>query len=142
MRSLRSARRRASVRSSSAPARRLKPTTSAARIAASFRVSLTERLLSHNACLAEPLAQPIDVGRVAERQPSDMFGEGVFRIDLHQFAPDPPGLVGLAQMAEGDGKKGAREISPGRDPDALLELRSSVFVLAGDQVGRTEKVDA
>ena len=40
MRSLRRPRRRASVRSSSAPARRLYPTTSATRIAASFRVSL------------------------------------------------------------------------------------------------------
>ena len=39
MRSLRNARSRASVPSSSAPAMRLKPTTSAARIAAIFRVS-------------------------------------------------------------------------------------------------------
>ena len=63
--------------------------------------------LNHNACLAEPVAQPIDVGGVAERQPSDMLGEGVFRIDLHQFPPDPPGFLRLAQMAEGDGEKGA-----------------------------------
>jgi hypothetical protein len=39
-RTLRSPRKRASVRSSSAPARRLYPTTSATRIAASLRVSL------------------------------------------------------------------------------------------------------
>jgi len=43
MRSLRSALSRAKVRSSSALASRLKPTTSAARIAAIFRVSLMER---------------------------------------------------------------------------------------------------
>ena len=42
--SLRSARSRASVRSSSAPASRLYPTTSAASIAASFRVSATTPL--------------------------------------------------------------------------------------------------
>jgi hypothetical protein len=44
--SLRSALSRASVRSSSAPARRLNPTTSAARIAASFRVSVMAALLT------------------------------------------------------------------------------------------------
>ena len=43
MRSLRSARVRASVRSSSAPASREYPTTSAARVAAIFRVSLIPR---------------------------------------------------------------------------------------------------
>src|ERR1700683_3923498 len=44
IRSLRSARSRASVRSSSAPVSRLNPTTSAARIAASFRVSAMRSL--------------------------------------------------------------------------------------------------
>ena len=49
MRSLRSARSRASVRSSSAPASRLQPTTSAARIAAIFRVSAIPRSTRLNA---------------------------------------------------------------------------------------------
>ena len=53
IRSLRSGRSRARVRSSSAPASRLRPTTSATRIAASFhyltcsRMQLTTRLLEH-----------------------------------------------------------------------------------------------
>jgi hypothetical protein len=44
IRSLRSARSRANIRSSSAPARRLYPTTSDTKIAASFRVSTTALL--------------------------------------------------------------------------------------------------
>ena len=48
IRSLRSARSRAKVRSSSAPASRLYPTTSAARIAAIFRVSLMASAIVDN----------------------------------------------------------------------------------------------
>ena len=46
IRSLQSVRSRASVPSSSLPVRRLKPTTSAARIAASFRFSVIEKVTS------------------------------------------------------------------------------------------------
>ena len=30
-----------------------------------------------------------------------MLAERVFRIDLHEFAPDTPGLVDLAEMTKG-----------------------------------------
>ena len=74
IRSLRSARSRASVRSSSAPARRLKPTTSAARIAASLRVSVIATLfgvriahLGAFAILAASPSPPAQGGSCAHR---------------------------------------------------------------------------
>ena len=69
-----------------------------------------------------------------------MLGEGILRIDLHQLAPDLSGFLALSQMAERDSEKGPREVGLRRDPNALLEERRGVFVLAGDQVGRAEKV--
>jgi hypothetical protein len=48
-----------------------------------------------------------------------VFTKGVFRIDLHQLAPDPTGFLGLAQMAERDGEESAREIGLRIEPDSL-----------------------
>src|SRR5438034_1590805 len=168
IRSLRSARSRANVRSSSAPVSRLNPTTSAARIAASFLVSVIQQAifllvsrrrtyhatepnvqdsssealyLTRDARLAESLGQMVDVGPIAEGQPSNMLGKGVFRIDLHQLAPDPTGFLGLAQMAERDSKKGAGEVGLRGELDTLLEQRRGSFEFAGDKIGRAEKVD-
>src|SRR5271169_4804099 len=61
IRSLRSARRRARVRSSSAPVSRLNPTTSAARIAASFRFSLMPASSPRRAWHNRPLARRFGV---------------------------------------------------------------------------------
>ena len=61
--------------------------------------------LSRDARLAQPLGQPVDVRLIAKREPPDVLGEGVFRIDLHKLSPDPNGFLGLAQVAERDGEK-------------------------------------
>jgi hypothetical protein len=63
IRSLRRARKRASVRSSSDPASLLNPTTSAARMAASFRVSATALLPSATPRLAHRALQLRHAGR-------------------------------------------------------------------------------
>ena len=73
--------------------------------------------------LLKSLGQTVNVGPIAEGEASNMLGEGVFRIDLHQLAPDPTGFVGLAQVAERDGKKGAREIGLRGPSDTFLEQR-------------------
>src|SRR5689334_1773629 len=44
-------------------------------------------------------------------------------------------------MAERDGEKGARKIGLRVELDTLLEQRRGGFELAGDQIGRTKKVD-
>jgi hypothetical protein len=44
-------------------------------------------------------------------------------------------------MAKRDGKKGAREICLRGEPNTLPELGRRGFVIAGDQIGRAEKMD-
>ena len=97
--------------------------------------------LLRDAGLAESLGQPVDVGLVAKREPPDVLGKRVFRVDLHQLAPDLTRFLGLAQMAERDSKEGAREIGLRTEPDALPEQGRRDLVVAGDQVGRAEKMD-
>ena len=83
----------------------------------------------------------VNVGLIAEGEPSNVLGKGVFRIDLHQFAPDPAGFLGLVQMAERDSKKGAREVGLRRELYTLPEQRRGSFEFAGDKIGGAEKVD-
>src|SRR5260370_3641749 len=92
--------------------------------------------LSRDARLAESLGQMVDVGLVAEGEPSDMLGKGVFRIDLHQLAPDPAGFLGRAQMAERDGQKGAREVGVRGELNTLLEQRRGSAAFSRHHVGR------
>ena len=63
------------------------------------------------------------------------------RVNFHQFAPDLTRFLGLAQMAKRDGKEGAGEIGLGTKQDALPEQGCRGLVVAGDQVGRAEKMD-
>ena len=88
MRSLRSARRRASVRSSSVLASRLNPTTSAARIAAEFLCLFAHHVLrfpqSSPACgLAGPVAQYPNAMTASKLAaiPSDCLGKRQFSSD-------------------------------------------------------------
>src|ERR1700727_1766520 len=80
IRSLRSALNRARVRSSSAPARRLNPTTSAARIAAIFRVSVIAR---PSAAVRIAQNEPMGPSRSAQIErpglPDEVVAEGMVR---------------------------------------------------------------
>ena len=82
---------------------------------------------SRDARLPEPLRQSVDVGLVAKREPRDVLGKRVFGVDLHQLAPHAAGFPGLAQMAERDGEKGAREIGLRTELDAFPEQRRGGF---------------
>jgi hypothetical protein len=94
--------------------------------------------LSRDARLAQPLGQLVDVRLIAKWEPADVR---VFRVNFNQFAPDLTRFLGLAQMAKRDGKEGAGEIGFGTKQDALPEQGCSGPVVAGDQVGRAEKMD-
>src|SRR6185312_14164194 len=76
-----------------------------------------------------------------ERQPAEMLAERVFRIDLHEFAPDASGLVDLAEMAKGGRKRGAGKIRSGHEANAFPEMSCRCFVLAGQQVCRAQEVE-
>ena len=56
------------------------------------------RLLADQACLAQTIDKSLRVGWVLERQATDMILRQVVRIDLHEFVPNPSGLVQLIQM--------------------------------------------
>ena len=83
--------------------------------------------LLRDACLAESLGQPVDVGLVAKWEPPDVLGKRVFRVDFHQLAPDLTRFLGLTQMAERDGKEGAREIGLRTEQDALLNREAATL---------------
>jgi hypothetical protein len=97
--------------------------------------------LSRDARLTESLGQMVNVGLIAEGEPSNMLRKGVFRIDLHQLAPDPARFRDFAQMAERDSKKGAREVGRRDELDTLLEQRRGSFEFVCHKIGRAEKVD-
>ena len=70
-----------------------------------------------------------------------MLAKRVFRIDLHEFVPDTPGLVDLAEMTKGGRKRGARKIRSGHEDNALPEKSYRCFVLASQQVCRSGPPD-
>src|SRR5262245_15083975 len=91
--------------------------------------------------LRKTVDDPLDILLSFERQPAEMLAERVFRIDLHEFAPDASGLVDLAEMAKGGRKRGAGKIRSGHEADAFPEMSCRCFVLAGQQVCRAQEVE-
>ena len=54
----------------------------------------------------ETVGKPLGILFPLEGQPAQMFAERVFRIDLHELAPNATGLVHLAEMAESGHERG------------------------------------
>jgi hypothetical protein len=54
----------------------------------------------------EAVREPLGIFLPLERQPAQMFAEGIFGIDLFEFAPNAPGLFDLAEMTERGGERG------------------------------------
>jgi hypothetical protein len=54
--------------------------------------------LLRQARLAETFGKLVGIGRISERQPTEMIDVRVTWIDLHKLAPNLSGLVGATQM--------------------------------------------
>jgi hypothetical protein len=54
----------------------------------------------------ETVGKPLGILFPLEGQPAQMFAEQVFRIDLHELAPNATGLVHLAEMTESGHERG------------------------------------
>jgi hypothetical protein len=68
-----------------------------------------------------------------------LFGEGIFRVDLRQLATRG-GLPRSPNSPSATARK-AREIGLWTELDSCLEQYRSSLELAGDQIGRTEKMN-
>src|SRR5271165_1238865 len=106
IRSLRRPRRRASVRSSSAPASRLYPTTSATRIAASFRLS--------------PIAPLSAFGDYHERSAKSPGLQAVARVGEGRTANIGPPALRLSTVPPGAAGEGEPSARLSRDFDFYL----------------------
>ena len=56
--------------------------------------------------LRETVGDPLGILFPLEGQPAQMFAERVFRIDLHELAPNATGLVHLVEMTESGRERG------------------------------------
>jgi hypothetical protein len=56
--------------------------------------------------LRETVGEPLGILFPLEGQPAQMFAERVFRIDLHELAPNATGLVHLVEMTESGRERG------------------------------------
>ncbi len=57
--------------------------------------------------LRETVREPLGILLPLEGQPTQMFVERVFRIDLHELAPNAAGLVHLVEMTESGRQRGS-----------------------------------
>ena len=84
--------------------------------------------------LRKAVRNPSNVFFSFEREPADMPGKGIVRVDLFEFVPYAPGFFDFAKMAESRGEERASRVGIRRQHEALPKNSGRCLVFSGGQI--------